>query len=68
VGAAAGAAVASKKAGANAQTPSVEAEAQTPTPAPDSLEENLTELASLKDKGIITEEEFQAKRKQILGL
>ncbi len=28
----------------------------------------LEELAALKDKGIITEEEFQAKKKQILNL
>ena len=28
----------------------------------------LEKLAELKDKGIITEEEFQAKKKQILGL
>ncbi len=29
---------------------------------------NLEKLAQLKDKGIITEEEFQAKKKQLLGL
>ncbi len=28
----------------------------------------LEKLAGLRDKGIITEEEFQAKKKQILGL
>ena len=28
----------------------------------------LEKLASLKDKGIITQEEFNAKKKQILGL
>jgi HEAT repeat protein len=30
--------------------------------------EDLEKLADLKDKGIITEEEFQAKKRQILGL
>tara|TARA_Y100001968_G_scaffold20672_1_gene16273 strand:+ start:190 stop:531 length:342 start_codon:yes stop_codon:yes gene_type:complete len=30
--------------------------------------EQLKKYAGLKDKGIITEEEFQAKKKQILGL
>ena len=30
--------------------------------------EDLEKLASLKEKGIITEEEFQSKKKQILGL
>ncbi len=30
--------------------------------------EQLEKLASLRDRGIITEEEFQAKKKQILGL
>lgn len=30
--------------------------------------EELEKLAGLRDKGILTEEEFQAKKKQILGL
>jgi FMN phosphatase YigB (HAD superfamily) len=34
---------------------------------PDYIEE-LERLAGLKEKGIITEEEFQAKKKQLLGL
>jgi hypothetical protein len=29
---------------------------------------DLEKLAELRDKGIVTEEEFQAKKKQILGL
>ena len=36
-------------------------------PAPDYTEE-LQKLASLRDSGVLTEEEFQAKKKQILGL
>ena len=34
---------------------------------PDYTEE-LTKLASLRDQGILTDEEFEAKKKQILGL
>ena len=30
--------------------------------------EQLEKLAKLKEEGILTEEEFQAKKKQILGL
>jgi hypothetical protein len=37
------------------------------TKAPSNLDE-LEKLASLKDKGIITEEEFNLKKKQLLGL
>lgn len=33
-----------------------------------SLVQDLEKLASLRDKGILTEEEFQAKKKQLLGL
>jgi len=32
------------------------------------FETDLEKLASLRDRGIITEEDFQAKKKQILGL
>jgi hypothetical protein len=35
---------------------------------PSSSLEDLEKLAALKDKGIITEEEFQAKKRQILGI
>jgi hypothetical protein len=34
----------------------------------DNSVEQLEKLAELKDKGILTEEEFQAKKKEILGL
>lgn len=40
---------------------------QAPSAAPDVTQE-LTKLAALKDQGIITEEEFAAKKKQLLGL
>lgn len=37
------------------------------TPAPDNLDQ-LKKLAELKDAGVISEEEFQAKKTQLLGL
>jgi predicted mannosyl-3-phosphoglycerate phosphatase (HAD superfamily) len=37
-------------------------------PAQDDYIEQLKQLAALKDAGILTEEEFEAKKKQILGL
>lgn len=53
----------------------MQAEAQpaaTPPPAAQPGEEDYTvqleKLARLKEQGIITEEEFQAKKKQILGI
>jgi len=42
-----------------------------PQPAPVSSEDNiaqLQQLAALKDQGILTQEEFDAKKKQLLGL
>ena len=36
-------------------------------PQPDYAAE-LAQLAQLKDQGILTEEEFEAKKKQILGI
>lgn len=38
------------------------------SPVKNSGLDDLEKLASLKDKGIISEEEFQAKKKQLLGL
>lgn len=37
-------------------------------PATDPTTEQLQQLSQLKDQGILTEEEFAAKKKQILGL
>lgn len=39
-----------------------------PAPAQDDLTTQLESLQKLKDEGILTEEEFSAKKKQILGL
>ena len=44
---------------------------QTPAAAPMSSEDQITQLqqlAQLKDQGILTQDEFDAKKKQILGL
>ena len=53
-----------------AQAPPPEA-AAAPTPAapapPDDMAQ-IQQLATMKDQGLLTEEEFQAKKKQILGI
>jgi hypothetical protein len=36
-------------------------------PAPDDMAQ-IQQLATMKDQGLLTEEEFQAKKKQILGI
>lgn len=49
-----------------------EQQAQAPAPVPaepvDSTTEQLQQLAQLKEQGILTQEEFDAKKKQILGI
>jgi hypothetical protein len=44
---------------------------EAPPPAGSELDDQLIQiqkLSSMKDQGLITEEEFQAKKKQILGI
>jgi hypothetical protein len=55
-----------------AMTPEPQAPAPVPAPSaapatPDYAAE-LQQLAQLKEQGILTEEEFEAKKKQILGI
>jgi hypothetical protein len=58
-----------------AQSPPQEAPPQAAAPAPapaapaqqDDMAE-IQQLATMKDQGILTEEEFEAKKKQILGI
>ena len=56
-----------------AQQPPQEAPQQAAAPAPaapaqqDDMAE-IQQLATMKDQGILTEEEFEAKKKQILGI
>jgi len=55
---------------AAAQQPQVVYE-QAPAPAGSEIDDQLIQiqkLSSMKDQGLITEEEFQAKKKQILGI
>jgi hypothetical protein len=42
--------------------------APAPPPAQDPMVGQLEQLASLRDQGILTEEEFAAKKAQILGI
>jgi hypothetical protein len=55
---------AEKQAAAQAQQPVQQAPA---APQSDMVAE-LQQLASLKDQGILTQEEFDAKKKQVLGI
>lgn len=41
---------------------------QSAAPAQDDTTAQLQQLAQLRDQGILTEEEFSAKKKQILGI
>ena len=46
-------------------------QAAAPTPAAPAQPDDMTQiqqLAAMKDQGLLTEEEFQAKKKQILGI
>ena len=40
----------------------------TAAPAPQDDMAQIQQLATMKDQGLLTEEEFQAKKKQILGI
>jgi hypothetical protein len=51
--------------------PPAAAPAPAPAPAAPAQQDDMAEiqqLAAMKDQGILTEEEFQAKKKQILGI
>ena len=45
-----------------------EAAAPPPAPAQPDYTQELSQLAQLKQQGVISEEEFEAKKKQILGI
>jgi hypothetical protein len=56
---------------AQAPPPAAAPAAAAPAPAPPAQQDDIAEiqqLATMKDQGILTEEEFQAKKKQILGI
>ncbi len=65
VGAAVASSRSNKRAAEAAQT---SAAAPVPTANNQSDIDQLKQLAELKDQGILTQEEFDAKKKQILGL
>jgi hypothetical protein len=50
-----------------AESPAAPAQTPAPSGTPSYLEE-LEKLGELRDKGIITDEEFEAKKKELLGL
>ncbi|MGB4768254.1 MAG: SHOCT domain-containing protein [Candidatus Saccharimonas sp.] len=60
-----GAAVANKRAAARSATPQPAPEAAVTA---DDTVEQIKKLAELRDQGILTEEEFSAKKKLILGI
>lgn len=63
-----GAALSSRsRAKATAQAP-VQPTASAPAAQPDSIAAQLTELKGLVDSGVITQADFDAKKKQILGI
>ncbi len=72
VGAAVGSAVARNSANKQAEAAAQAAapQAQAPAPASDTDDQfaQLEKLGQLKAQGILTQEEFDAKKKQILGL
>jgi hypothetical protein len=55
---------------AGAQTPQQSAPPPAPAAAPAQQDDmaQIQQLAAMKDQGLLTEEEFQAKKKQILGI
>lgn len=64
---------ANKWASQDQQAQDATAPTQTPAPAQpatnqDAMVTELQQLAQLKDQGILTQEEFDAKKKQILGI
>ncbi len=63
-----GAAVANKRAAARSAAPQPAAQAPATAPAADDTVEQIKKLAELRDQGILTEEEFSAKKKLILGI
>jgi hypothetical protein len=53
---------------AQAPPPEAAAAPAPAAPAPQDDMAQIQQLATMKDQGLLTEEEFQAKKKQILGI
>jgi len=58
---------ATRNAGPDEQAPAVGEEVASPPPPTADLAEQLKELAELREQGILTEEEFSAEKKKLLG-
>ena len=52
---------------AETQTMRMQGGVRGPTPGPPSMTEELQRLADLRDRGAITEAEFQAQKRRLLG-
>lgn len=52
----------------NEEAPAQQATPVAPVPAADDYTAELEKLAKLKDEGVITPEDFEAKKKQLLGI
>jgi hypothetical protein len=59
---------AQSKAAAQQPEPSQQAPAAPAAGGPDDLTAQLTQLKALVDQGILTQDEFDAKKKQLLGI
>ena len=57
-----------RMAGAQTSQQAAPPPAAAPAPAPQDDMAQIQQLATMKDQGLLTEEEFQAKKKQILGI
>lgn len=63
-----GAAVGSSRARRQAQQQAAPAAAPAEQPTTDDTVEQIRKFAELRDQGILTDAEFEAKKKQLLGL
>jgi len=60
-------AIAKRGAGARREEQAFESHDEAPNPAPDP-DEQITELAELREQGILSEEEFADEKRKLLGL
>jgi hypothetical protein len=68
VGAAVGASVARSRANSQDANDQYSDDQAVQDPAPESIEQQLSELQDIKAKGLITDADFETKKKQILGI
>jgi hypothetical protein len=68
IGAAAASSRANKRAAAAQSAPAQPVQEASAVPSTDDVIEQIKKLADLRDQGILTDAEFEAKKKQLLGL